>query len=321
MALKDDILAKLRAQSGEYVSGQSLAQTLGVTRSAVWKAITRLKEEGYVVSSSTNRGYLLCAGPDLLRADEIEYRLLGGGETLDVSCFETLDSTNLEARRRAAEKPLVIVANEQRAGRGRLSRAFYSPAGKGLYMTLYAPLSLPIQSAALATQAAAVAAARAVEKTGGPKLQIKWVNDLFLHGKKAGGILTEAIASMETGGVSALLCGIGLNLTAHEFPDALKNSACSVGPINRNILAANIALELLPLLRALPQAPWMPEYRARSMILSKRVGFTQNGAAFEGAAEAIDDEGRLVVRLSSGERMTLASGEVSVRPAGESEWV
>ncbi len=313
MALKDEVLLLLKQANGEYISGQALARQLCVSRNAIWKAVSALKADGCAVDAATNRGYALLSAPDAL--DEGQMAVLLRGSGIDVQCFNVIDSTNAEGRRRAADlkHPLLLVADAQTAGRGRRGRSFYSPQKTGLYMTLTVPIALPLPDAALATQALAVAAVRAVCQCGGPELSIKWVNDLFYENRKVAGILTEAVANMETGETAALVCGIGMNLTTEDFPDDVRDVAGTLGRLERSRLAAQIALNLLPMLRALPERPWMDEYRRRSFLLGQDVSFSQNGVSYIARADAIDDIGRLLVTLPNGTQMALSSGEVSVR--------
>ena len=196
--LKQRVLLLLKKQQGGFLSGEALAGECGVSRAAVWKAIRALKAEGCDIEAVTRLGYRMRAEADLLRSGEIRGRLSELGAQADVVCFSTIDSTNTEARRRAQELsgPLLLAAETQTAGRGRQGHSFYSPKGSGLYMTIALPIRLPLKDAALATQAMAVAALNAVRETGGPRLGIKWVNDLYYQGKKAAGILTEAISDM-----------------------------------------------------------------------------------------------------------------------------
>lgn len=319
VALKDEILTILAGARGGYVSGERLAKEKNVTRAAVWKAVAALRAQGYRIDSTTNRGYALTQSPDILSAEAIEAALRLGGEDARAMCFPELDSTNYEARRRAdgLTTPLLIAADRQTKGRGRGAHTFYSPGGTGLYMTLAYPMRLPLSSAALCTQAAAVAVTRAISRAGGPETKIKWVNDLFLGKKKVCGILTEALSDMETGEATCLLIGIGVNLTTADFPGDVAAVAGAVGALPRNELCAGILQALLPLLRALPDVRWMDEYKEKCLTLGRRVTFEKDGAVTEAFAEDLDGAGRLIVRLPDGERLTLPGGEVSVRPEDE----
>lgn len=317
--LEDEILLELGKTKGKFVSGEALAKSLRVSRAAVWKAVRRLAGQGVVIEAVPRAGYRLHSAPDRLREQEIRAALAALGYEAQVCCYQTIDSTNTEARRKAPELagPCIFAAEEQTQGRGRQGHSFYSPSGTGLYMTVSVPLSLRLDDAALATQAMAVAAMRAVRKAGGPELSVKWVNDLYIGQKKTAGILTEAITDLESGLVIQLLCGIGFNLTTESFPDELAGTAGSIGRLPRNRLAALTAAEFLGLVRTLPDtAGWMDDYRSACMVLGKGLSFTRDGQTCHAVAERIDDRGGLVVRMADSSLLTLTSGEISIRPDG-----
>ncbi|MBQ8081084.1 MAG: HTH domain-containing protein, partial [Clostridia bacterium] len=163
MSTKDRVLIRLEEAGPQGVSGEALAKELQVSRAAVWKAIQALRAEGVAIESAPGSGYRL-AGPASLSREGILRALEEAGISVDVETFRSIDSTNSEARRRGMEirRPLLLAADEQTAGRGRQGRSFYSPSLSGVYLTLAMPTRLPLQDAALATQAMAVAAARAV---------------------------------------------------------------------------------------------------------------------------------------------------------------
>ena len=182
-------------------------------------------------------------------------------------------------------------------------------------MTVALPVRLPLRDAALATQAMAVAALQAVLDLGGPKLGIKWVNDLYHRGKKVAGILTEAISDLESGLAAMLLCGIGFNLTTSVFPEELQGKAGEIGRLNRNELAARTASRFLRLAAVLPDTSgWMDVYRENSLVLGRGLTFTQNGQVCRAVGERIDERGSLVVRLADSSVRTLTSGEISILP-------
>ena len=255
MSLKHDILLQLESAGERFLSGQELAARFGVTRAAVWKAVNALREEGAEIESVTNRGYRLAARPDLLSAEEIRSLLLPRFAETEIAIFDRLDSPNNEGKRRLAnglQKPLLVIAAEQTEGRGRMGRSFYSPADTGLYMSLalYAPEGF--SGAVYTTTAAAVATARALETLSSLPVQIKWVNDLYLDGRKICGILTEAVTDFESGLVSGLVIGIGVNLRTPdgEFPEDIQKIAGSAFGNNtfpdlRNRLAASILDRLM----------------------------------------------------------------------------
>ena len=316
-ALQTRILALLEEQPGRFVSGARMAEELRVSRTAIMKAVAALQNDGYTITAARRLGYRLDRLPEKLDATVIRNDLQRRGLDVEILVFQTIDSTNNEGKKRThdLQTPTLLLAEEQTQGRGRQGRSFYSPPGTGLYMSIVAPTRLALTDAALCTQLMAVAAARAVDALGGPTLQVKWVNDLYLHGRKTAGILTEAITDLETGSLTAVVCGIGLNLTTEAFPDGIMDIAGSMGQLNRNELAAAITFHFLTMMKELPDTTaWLDEYRSRSLVLNHALRFAKDGREYHGTGKEIDDQGRLVVSLEDGSEVTLSSGEVSVRP-------
>ncbi len=233
---------------------------------------------------------------------------------LSLLWYDTLDSTNNEAKRRAASLslPAVLIADTQTAGRGRMGRSFFSPRKTGLYFSYLTDRSAPAETVGL-TAAAAVAAARAIARVTGIETEIKWVNDLLLDGKKVAGILAERFSAE---GRLFTVVGIGINLhtAASDFPEELRQKAGSLGKVtvDREALVLALSEELHALVTALPDRTFMEEYRARSAVLGRRVCYTVNGSSYEAVATAIDDEGALIVRREDGGETRLASGEISL---------
>ncbi len=233
----------------------------------------------------------------------------------EVVIFESIDSTNSEARRRAASgngAPALIIANSQTAGRGRLGRSFYSPESTGLYMTAVFEESCVIESSVLLTTAAAVSVARAIERLSGITVGIKWVNDLYLNEKKICGILCE---SFEACGKRFVSVGIGVNLCTEDFPAELSGIAGSLG-INGELkyeLAADIFGSLWSFCQDGSKAEMLEYYRAHSCVLGKKIIFYENGVPERAVAQRIDDFGRLEVILENGKAKILSSGEITLR--------
>lgn len=315
---KDDILRILKENRGADVSGQKLAQALGVSRNAVWKAIHKLQDEGYRIESATNRGYRLVQDGDALRASAISACLFPAHKGLDVRVYASVDSTNNEAKRLLADgldHATLLLAEEQTSGRGRMGRSFYSPKGTGLYMTLILPLEQPLADAVYITTAASVAVVRAAEALTGRTLSIKWVNDIYLGDKKICGILTEAVSNVETGRVQSVIVGVGVNISTTDFPAEVAARAASLLPkeLARNRLAAAIADELLNACAHLEDHSYIAEYKAHAMVLGRAVVYTENGTQKEAVAVDIDEAGGLVVRDAEGRESTLRSGEITLR--------
>lgn len=319
MALRDDLLAELEKRRGEDVSGQALAERFGVSRSAVWKAVNALRAAGFEISSTPNRGYRLRPEDDRLSAAGVRAALGEAYAGLRVRVYETLDSTNQEAKRLLAAGepcPMLLLAEEQTAGRGRRGRGFYSPAGEGLYMTLALQPRAALSQATLLTAAAAVAVAQAVEALTALACQIKWVNDVYLDGKKLCGILTEASGSFEADTLSSVCAGIGVNVRTRDFPEEFAGRACSLWPraVSRNRLAAEIAVRLLNFAADLGARDFLEEYRRRSLVLGKAVAFTRGCGERRALAVGIGENGELIVRYDDGREEALNAGEVWLLP-------
>ncbi len=317
LSLKQKILRELEASRSDDLSGQVIAQRLGVSRSAVWKAVNTLRREGYPVLSATNRGYRLAEGADVLSAEGIRMELTGRAAAMPVFYYPTIDSTNDEAKRRLAAGQTgdaLIVADSQTAGRGRGGHSFYSPR-TGAYMTLILHPEQSLADTVCITLAAAVAVTRTIEALTDRKPQIKWVNDILLDGRKMAGILTEAVTGFEERRVESVIVGIGLNIRTTDFPAEIRNTAVALEPrgVTRSRLVAGIASRLVELTSDLAERSFLADYRAHSVVLGRRVHFVQNGRLREAVAVAVDRDGGLVVEDEAGGRQTLRSGEVSVR--------
>ena len=315
---KDALFECLAAQDG-FISGELLAERLGVSRSAVWKAVNALRASGFAIDSTPNRGYRLRAEDDRLSAAGVRAALGEACAGLRVRVYETLDSTNQEAKRLLAAGepcPMLLLTEEQTAGRGRRGRGFYSPAGEGLYMTLALQPRAALSQATLLTAAAAVAVAQAVEALTALACQIKWVNDVYLDGKKLCGILTEASGSFEADALSSVCAGIGVNVRTRDFPEEFAGRACSLWPraVSRNRLAAEIAVRLLNFAADLGARDFLEEYRRRSLVLGKAVAFTRDGGERRALAVGIGENGELIVRYDDGREEALNAGEVRLLP-------
>lgn len=311
MALKDSILGELEQTRAEALSGQALAARFGVSRNAVWKAVQALREEGVPVESAQSRGYRLAPAYDRASAEGVCALL--GEAYLPVYAYDTLDSTNNQAKRLLADgeaAPFLVLAEAQSAGRGRRGRTFFSPGGAGLYMTLALRPGLAAQSAQGVTAYTAVCAAQAVEHVCAAHPRIKWVNDLYLNGKKVCGILTEATSDVESGALEALIVGIGLNLRESDMPDALRDVVGFVscaGPV-KNRLAAEITRSLLAYRPG--ESDFLAAYRERSLTLGQRVVWDRGGETVTGTATDVLANGALQLAGNDGQTHTVTSGEV-----------
>ncbi|MDR0855098.1 MAG: biotin--[acetyl-CoA-carboxylase] ligase [Christensenellaceae bacterium] len=324
MGLKSNVLNKLEEAKGSFISGEFLAGQLSVSRTAVWKAVKSLVREGHIIDSVPNQGYKLTPASNVISNEGIlaEISKLGGCAALKHAIvLKSVGSTNTFAKQLIASgesNVTLIVSEEQTGGRGRLGREFTSPKG-GLYFSLILPDGLKAQSPGLITTAVSLSVCRSLAKLTPYSPQIKWVNDVFLHGKKICGILTEGVTDLETGSLLSVIIGVGINYCEPQngFPYELKNIAASIFPrgetptCSANALCASVVTDLLSHVSNGNFQTDIAEYKRFSLVLGKTVTFTQNGTQLSGKAVDIDDRGGLIVETDGG-LLTLNSGEISI---------
>lgn len=315
MNTKERILQLLK-DSGEIYSGEKLAQELKVSRTAIWKAIKELEKAGYRFDH-TATGYRY------LPSDQLDATAITGAvlPNLQVEISDHSDSTMKEAKLAVAEgktTPRLFITETQTGGHGRFGRPFFSPRGQGIYMTMLLNPNHTFEELPQYTLLAAVAVYEAIKELTGKEVAIKWVNDIYFEGRKLCGILSEATSDFESGTISHVSIGMGLNFSTpqEEFPAELQAKATSLFPdgepsISRNQLIQQIWVRFFDLLAKLPNMDYLETYRQRSFVLGKQVSFVQQGQTISGIAEAITDEGQLVVRTPE-QVYTLNSGEISL---------
>ena len=320
---KDQVLAIL-AREKEFVSGERISEQIGVTRAAVSGAVKALRKDGYEITSVTNRGYRLESGPDHLTAGSIG-AFLPEARMGSVLVMEQVDSTNKKLRElsyEGAPDGQVVIADAQTGGRGRRGRSFYSPEGKGIYMSyLLRPDTAPAETVSL-TAWTAVAVARAMEKVSARAPSIKWVNDLLLNGGKICGILTELSVESETGMVDSIIIGIGVNVNQEqeEFPEEIQEIATSMAaalghPVSRAALGAAMVEELDRMRAEWPaaRADYLEAYRQLDITAGSDVMVLAADGARSAKALCINEDFSLEVEYPDGRKEALSSGEVSLR--------
>ena len=322
MGTKERLLSLLEQHKGEYLSGEELAERLQVSRTSIWKAVNALRAGGFRIDAAQNRGYCLDVHTDFLSKEGIGKLLEERWRALELEVLPCTDSTNSLVRQRAvggAEEGLVVVANQQTQGRGRLGRSFFSPPDSGIYLSLLLrPKELPPEQAVKLTTMAAVAACEAIEAVSGKRAEIKWVNDIFLHGKKVCGILTEGGYSLETGLLDYVIPGIGFNVYEPQagFPEELENIAGPILPAptdgGKNRLAAAFLNRFLDIYTDPEHSGYADAYRERSMVIGKRLRVITAGETRTAWALDVDRDCRLIVRYDDGTVEHLSSAEVSV---------
>lgn len=317
MNVKSVLLNALSRADGEFISGAELSRQLGVSRNAVWKAVKNLEKEGYIIESVTAKGYRLCGSDNILSAEIISAEKSAenlGGKIIVLS--ET-DSTNNYAKELAsngAAHGTVVAAEKQTGGKGRLGRRFESPSGKGLYISVIVRPTFDISFAPLITSAAAVAVSETVEKMCGHDTAIKWVNDVYMNGRKICGILTEASLGLEAKNLEYAVIGIGINVLETEFPDELKEKATSIENetgvrLDRNKLCGELLSRLEYYLDRIENRGHFDGYRKREMLTGNMVTATVGNETVTGRAVRIDDNADLVILTDDNTERKLNSGE------------
>ena len=331
MNTKQQITLILERAGDTCISGSRLAETLGMSESTVRESIRQLSEDGYAVEC-TERGYRLGQQSDAISEDSVRSYLGEFSRAFELEVFSEIDSTNTYLKAKAVEAQHsgwrgglkewhTVIASGQSAGRGRLGRSFCSPAGTGLYLSVLLRPAGTAESAVRITTAAAVAACRAIESCTDACPQIKWVNDIFVRGKKACGILTEASVNMETGRLDWAVMGIGFNVYEPEggFPEEIRDIAGAIAAQRqrdlRSRLAAAFLVEFQSLCRNLEGTDYHEEYRERSFLIGREINVLRGDMARPALALDIDSDCHLIVRYEDGTTEALSSGEVSVRAA------
>ena len=324
---KERLLSLLESQKGTYFSGEEIAEKLAVSRTSVWKAVNSLRNEGYEIDAVQNRGYCLSVDTDMLSAQGIRKYLQEACAAMQLHVLPTVPSTNSFLREKAAEgaaEGYVVVSGTQTAGRGRFGRTFYSPADTGIYLSvLFRPENLVPGQAVKLTTMAAVAVCEAIEEVAGKTAGIKWVNDIYMDGRKVCGILTEASVSIENGLVEYLVLGIGINVypPADGFPEELRQVAGAVfqerQSDGKNRLVAAVLNRLMQYYKTGSQAGYEKKYRDRSIVIGKPIDVLSPTERKKAVALDVDENCCLLVQYEDKTVETLSSGEISIRLSQE----
>lgn len=318
--MRSRVFRLLLENRDRHLSGEKISEMLGISRAAVWKHIAAIKEDGAIIESVSNKGYLLLSLPDKLKKEYVSPFVEETYQDKKIFWTETIDSTNKYAKQIAAEEPgeFVVFAEAQDNGRGRLGRVWESPKGN-IYASFLLRKDMMPERAAGITLAAAMAVIDAVESTLCIRPSIKWPNDIILEGKKLCGILTEMSAEIDK--IEYLVIGPGINVNARVgYSEDLEDKVISL----RDVLGMKI--DRLELAGALVNAMFkrcadyaehglknmIEDYQKRSCILGKEVFIIKNGQQRAGIVTGFTENGELKFE-SEGETLYIATGEVSVR--------
>ncbi|MBJ8349609.1 bifunctional biotin--[acetyl-CoA-carboxylase] ligase/biotin operon repressor BirA [Streptococcus zalophi] len=307
MKTYEKIFCQLSETKG-FVTGEELGSHCQLSRTAIWKAIQKLEQFDVKIQSQKKRGYRLLFG-DLLIPEMIE-KQTGVPVILNHNSL----STQLDAKigiQEGQKAPRLYLASNQKEAKGRFGRSFHASSG-GIYMSLHIQPHVATDKQPAYTMMIASAIVKAISRLTGIETQIKWVNDIYLGQKKIAGILTEAISSVETGMITDVIIGIGINFNIKEMPKELENKATSLFSEEPSITRNQLIVEILKLFLTTPETDLIKVYKDKSFILDKQITFLEDGKTYQGVAEDITDNGALIVQLDNGKTKTLLGGDISL---------
>jgi BirA family biotin operon repressor/biotin-[acetyl-CoA-carboxylase] ligase len=324
MSTKDQLLLCLKEEKGSWFPGELLGKRLKISRTAVWKHICALKEEGYIIESSRKKGYALRETPDCLLEREIceglKNRVIG---KRGIVHFNETDSTNIRAEHLAdngAPEGMVVVAERQTQGRGRRGRVWFSPADEGIYASVILRPDIPPNEAPRLTLLTAVAIAEAIRSCTSLPAAIKWPNDIFVGGKKVAGILTEIRAEMDR--IHYIVIGLGINVNnkAESYPLDIQDKATSLFIESGNLFSRAVILRTClecfetqyELFKVHGFGPVMQQWKQLSNVIGKQVSVDVIDKNYIGLVQDIDEDGFLMIRDKEGNLRRIISGDVSL---------
>lgn len=322
--VKDEVIKYLETNIGKLISGGELSKNLNVSRTAIWKAINSLKDEGYNIESKKNEGYILNTNNNILSKEIIKKNTTAKIFGKEIDILKTVDSTNNYLKLKAQDKAdegLVAIAEQQTDGKGRKGKSFFSPAGSSIYMSVLLKPKIKISNINLITIIAAISVVEAIYNTTEIQTSIKWVNDVMYNNKKLCGILTEASIEGESGDINYIVLGIGINVKKINFPDDIKNVATSLGNItsidyNRNELIGQLLNQLENNYNKLfsnNQCELINSYRNYLSMLGNEINVILSDSTYRAKALDIDENAHLIIQLPSGEITKINCGEISIK--------
>ncbi|MBF0786789.1 MULTISPECIES: bifunctional biotin--[acetyl-CoA-carboxylase] ligase/biotin operon repressor BirA [unclassified Streptococcus] len=300
---------KLLWNTKDSISEEELAQTLGISRTSVWKGIKSLEKQGLIIKVSSNRSYRLEQG-DLLLPEEIAQNL-----GIPVHFMTDSTSTQLDAKRgieRQDKSPALYLAPTQAQAQGRFGRSFFTAKTGGIYMTLRLRPEASFKDLKPYTLLVAAAIVKAIEQLTDIQVNIKWVNDIYQNGKKIAGILTESISSVEAQVVTDIIIGVGLNFHLLDLPAELSKTASSLFTDTPSITRNQLITKIWHIFFTTSEEELLTLYKKKSLVLGKQVTFSQQNQHYCGLATAITDTGTLQVQLEDGSLKMLSSGDISL---------
>ncbi len=318
--MKDYIIKKLMEHRGEYVSGENLCEQSGVTRSAVWKYISALREEGFEIEAASGKGYMLREMPDVLCQAAIEHYISDKEFWKRIIVLNMVDSTNLYIRSLCnlrVEEGTAVFASCQTDGRGRRGRVWHSPDSDGIYMSVLFTPDMPYSRVPILSLYAAIAVRRAIAEVCGLECDIKWPNDLQYKGKKLCGILCEVIGEINNDFCCIVGIGINANNKKRSFEKDIRSIATSIAletgkPVDRCALSAAVLNNLNELYKG--ESFSIEEYKKHCITVGRDITVIRGESEMAAYAYDISLTGGLMVKTEDGQCSEVSSGEVSIRP-------
>lgn len=316
--MRSQIINILKENKGKLISGSDIAKRLNITRSYVSKAIKELQTEGYDIQAENRAGYIYQNDIKVLKVESIKKNLTAD---FDVIILDEVDSTNKYLKDFAKNSTLnniLVVANKQTGGRGRLGRTFVSNKASGIYMSLLVRPNIPINLVKKVTCMVSVATVNAIDKLANTSTSIKWVNDVYLNKKKICGILTEGVALAEQNVMEYIVIGIGVNCYHQEFDEELSKKATSLEnelniTISRNELISEITNQISYYLNDFEKLSkeFMKEYIDKSFIIGMNVELQKGNTTSLVKVVNINDKGELIVEDENHQIINYSSGEIT----------
>lgn len=304
-----------------FLSGQKMADQLGVSRTAVWKSIQNLKRDGYKVESVTNKGYMLTRSSDKLTETLLSSMISQSDLFTDIIYRESVDSTQKVAFQYISEKqqPFIVVSNEQTEGRGRFNREWLSPKSSGLYMSAVLKPDIELNEIIKFNLFISLAIARAIEKSFNLQTGIKWPNDIYINDKKVCGFLTEVLS--ENNMIQSIICGIGINLYETQSVKEINNATSIESELRKND-RMDIEMELFlnhlvkeiehyyELFLSTPFSTIKDDWVSKSIIFGRGMRISETNRSYMGKPVDITDDGFLVVTDETGEIHKIISADI-----------
>lgn len=305
----DERLYQLLLTTDDVICEQTIINRLGLSLTEITTAIQHLEQQGIAIEITAQRGYRLKSG-DLLLPEQLAKTL-----AIPVTYNPNSQSTQIDARsgiEQGFTGPHLYLAPTQTAAKGRFGRPFFASPQGGIYMSLHLQPNLPQEALPAYTLMTAASVVKAIQQLTGLRCDIKWVNDIYLRQKKIAGILTEAIISSETGQVSDVIIGVGINVHITDFPAELTGKAGSLFTEKATITRNQLITAIWQTFFHTSEADLVRHYKDRSLVLAHPITFLENGQSVTGRVLDISDQGELLVELSDGQTRQLNSGEISL---------